>query len=1232
MANIVKINGKYVKDITARNEITNLASQTGELTNLNTTAKNNLIAAINEVAQSDVSTLQMALAAYPTSTVSGSMVSIADGSDGLPVKSLVVDIASTAGVTGATIMRFGKNLWPDTYNPTPIDGLKRRSVFVGDNTVTLSTTMPRNTNNACNLFLLAGQVTTGENSNTNGVEVNTSRTVAAVNGYVTVSYRLVDGVDPRNYDVQLEIGDTATSFEPYQTPREFSVTFPSTAGTVCDGTLDVTNGVLTVDRVMITLDGSETWSRNENESNESGFICYTPVPISKLSANSYTSDIVSNMFTIVGNSSIANPSTTTTGIPSGGGSPLRMYFYLRYDFMADIEAWKTWLATNNVQVSYLIEPTSYQLDPIEVLTLLGENTIYTNCGDVTVTYRADPTLYSQTGAVTLDSGDISFSYGSTYPSGTVGYNLKDIGDNLVSLTQDFNQFSGDSIPLHMDGFLPSEESISDVIGELSDLDTTAKSNLVAAINEAAQSSGDGTLYIHICTNGEYNSNTGIPTIQDPDETTIYLVPDETSNDLYVEWIYANNAWEIFSSTSIDLTDYVKNTDYANSTTGGVIKLGQRTSSGLAMGSDGKLFLSRADVSEIKAATSTVLPIVPSHQHESVFYGLAKAAGDSTQAASSNSVGNYTDGAKQAIKSMLGIEDLAGEIVELKSDVNVLGTANFDFTTATDHYYISSDGTKEASANWSAIVIDDPTRFYKFDATLGSNSSTILGISFFADASLAKSSFISGVPIVTSGESITANVPTNAIVAVVCTRTASYATPNATGYYTVSKIDANCNQALDALVNLEKYTPTQSVNVTFEQGSIASDSGADTSNANRIRSAGYIDAYNFGYAGCDYNHRIWFYEYDEFKRFIKGTVETRHSFKYAELDSSTRYIRIVLCNEKTSTAIAPTDATGFYCVKDIIGTTIVNYTASSGLIEKMGAYPRPLYTVPSATTGSDYTIVGTKFVKFNDGSDDLTTDSGSITYRKYDNGFDQSPTSGEKYIYHYFGHCNSVDYNADNGCLILGNGSGNYSLPGKIFIIPDFDTILENAQNAVTTLTLQSTNAIVIDCTDYNLGSKFNVIWGEKNGTVSNIAYLITANFGKTTSSIDAGDVGVIRRLLLGMGNNQFTYGQFISGQSADAFNGTFEILDTYTQDGTAYNDCCQGTCYYKGEIVCAIGHNVPKLWRMNLADGKIRRKVYEQNIYTGDGSVSSSGATGICTDGERVYTGVVGVGVWALNL
>lgn len=44
------------------------------------------------------------------------------------------------------------------------------------------------------------------------------------------------------------------------------------------------------------------------------------------------------------------------------------------------------------------------------------------------------------------------------------------------------------------------------------------------------------------------------------------------------------------------------------------------------------------------------------QHKSTFYGLAKAAGDTTQSASNNATGNYTDNAKSAIQNMLGIAD------------------------------------------------------------------------------------------------------------------------------------------------------------------------------------------------------------------------------------------------------------------------------------------------------------------------------------------------------------------------------------------------------------------------------------------------------------------------------------------------------------------------------------------------------------------------------------------------
>jgi hypothetical protein len=59
-------------------------------------------------------------------------------------------------------------------------------------------------------------------------------------------------------------------------------------------------------------------------------------------------------------------------------------------------------------------------------------------------------------------------------------------------------------------------------------------------------------------------------------------------------------------------------------------------------------------SEIKAGTDTLKPIAVDKFHRGVFFGLAKAAGDTTQRVSTNSIGTYTEEAKAAIQSMLGV--------------------------------------------------------------------------------------------------------------------------------------------------------------------------------------------------------------------------------------------------------------------------------------------------------------------------------------------------------------------------------------------------------------------------------------------------------------------------------------------------------------------------------------------------------------------------------------------------
>lgn len=60
--------------------------------------------------------------------------------------------------------------------------------------------------------------------------------------------------------------------------------------------------------------------------------------------------------------------------------------------------------------------------------------------------------------------------------------------------------------------------------------------------------------------------------------------------------------------------------------------------------------------QVKAGTNEARPIVPKYQHESVFYGLAKAAGQD-ESASTNAVGTYSDEAKAAIRTMLGLQDV-----------------------------------------------------------------------------------------------------------------------------------------------------------------------------------------------------------------------------------------------------------------------------------------------------------------------------------------------------------------------------------------------------------------------------------------------------------------------------------------------------------------------------------------------------------------------------------------------
>ena len=111
-----------------------------------------------------------------------------------------------------------------------------------------------------------------------------------------------------------------------------------------------------------------------------------------------------------------------------------------------------------------------------------------------------------------------------------------------------------------------------------------------------------------------------------------------------------------NGTSI-VSDGVAKIPIATGIINGVVKVDEAGTYGIRKWSNthALLVINSATSSFIKnpnSGTADFRPLTPNRQHESTFYGLAKASGDTTQSASSNAVGTYTEEAKSAISDML----------------------------------------------------------------------------------------------------------------------------------------------------------------------------------------------------------------------------------------------------------------------------------------------------------------------------------------------------------------------------------------------------------------------------------------------------------------------------------------------------------------------------------------------------------------------------------------------------
>ena len=181
---------------------------------------------------------------------------------------------------------------------------------------------------------------------------------------------------------QIELGAEATAYEPCQ-----GSTFTLDLGqTVYGGSLDWSTGVLTVDRLLHTLDGTEDWKTKTDSGCADGLYYYQCEFAVDYDPKNTSAGISSHY--------LYNTSKTAPGfwVERRAWKKLGVRIVCAYETPDELAAFlaEQYAAGTPVQVCYqLATPITVQLTPTEILALSGQNTLYSDTGDTTVTGRAD---------------------------------------------------------------------------------------------------------------------------------------------------------------------------------------------------------------------------------------------------------------------------------------------------------------------------------------------------------------------------------------------------------------------------------------------------------------------------------------------------------------------------------------------------------------------------------------------------------------------------------------------------------------------------------------------------------------------------------------------------------------------------------------------------------------------------------------------------------------------------
>lgn len=338
--------------------------------------------------------------AYITDTVSGAVVSFPDGSDDIPVKALSVGIEPVqasgtpapdnvlpiSGWDTVKVTRCGRNLFDGTLEvgglawatgAETISSTSRRSDFIPVKPNTSYYEKMLHTTGSGYVIYDADKVRVASRTSTPTAPFTTPATAA----YIRVVMTSVSSDSDLRFS--LVESDTETDYIEY-VGQTYEIALPQT---VYGGTLDVASGELVIDHALVDL-GTLTWSKATGNNYRN----FNAV-VADLDYNSTVPYVIADCYKSVA----INAGATADGdnyIYSRSASATSNTISIKDTSKADmtVAEFKTAMS-GHYAVYKMSTPQTLTLTPEQVTTLLGQNNIYADSGEVSVTYRADTGLY-----------------------------------------------------------------------------------------------------------------------------------------------------------------------------------------------------------------------------------------------------------------------------------------------------------------------------------------------------------------------------------------------------------------------------------------------------------------------------------------------------------------------------------------------------------------------------------------------------------------------------------------------------------------------------------------------------------------------------------------------------------------------------------------------------------------------------------------------------------------------